>query len=419
MRDIITVVDIGTTKISVAVAKINSGIEILYLNKSLSSGLKKGKIVDMEAFTSSIRRAIQDTEEAINTKLKKVVVCFSGSDIKGIYSDAAVKVRKKVITEEDVASVIELATAVQVPLDRQIVHILPVEFIIDGSNGIRDPIGMRGIRLEVKVYIVTALSSHIQNIKSCFDRLSIEVEDMIFQAISSSEAVLTEHDREVGTVLIDFGGGTTDIALFYDGHIRHTKSFSLGSNHITNDLAIGLKIPFKEAERIKMQFGVALPEISFGNISLKDAEEVEVIGLDKQPLRIPLRVIKEIVYPRCEEIFEILKEEINSVAKHLSISSAVLTGGGAQLRGLTTLAESFLSMPVRLGKPDTGIIELCSEMGWDEKVVDSIESFSPEFSSVLGGVIYTVRTQYLKIEQFQPFSLIDRFTTWLKGLIKI
>lgn len=419
MKDIITVVDIGTTKISVAVAKINSGIEILYLNKSLSSGLKKGKIVDMEAFTSSIRRAIQDTEEAINTKLKKVVVCFSGLDIKGIYSDAAVKVRKKVITEEDVASVIELATAVQVPLDRQIVHILPVEFIIDGSNGIRDPIGMRGIRLEVKVYIVTALSSHIQNIKSCFDRLSIEVEDMIFQAISSSEAVLTEHDREVGTVLIDFGGGTTDIALFYDGHIRHTKSFSLGSNHITNDLAIGLKIPFKEAERIKMQFGVALPEISFGNISLKDAEEVEVIGLDKQPLRIPLRVIKEIVYPRCEEIFEILKEEINSVAKHLSISSAVLTGGGAQLRGLTTLAESFLSMPVRLGKPDTGIIELCSEMGWDEKVVDSIESFSPEFSSVLGGVIYTVRTKYLKIEQFQPFSLIDRFTSWLKGLIKI
>ncbi|MEN2986384.1 MAG: cell division protein FtsA, partial [Thermodesulfovibrionaceae bacterium] len=312
MKETVAVVDIGTTKISITVAKIDNGVNILYLNKFLSSGLKKGKIIDMEAFTSSIKKAIQTTEESLSTKLKRVIVCFSIPDIKGIYSNAAVKIKRKTITYEDVSSVIELATAVQMPSDREIIHILPIEFIVDGSNGIKDPIGMKGLRLETKVYIVTTSSSHIQNIKGCFERLGIEVEEMVLQAISSSEAVLTEHDREVGTLIVDFGGGTTDIALFYEGYIRHIESFGIGSNHITNDLTVGLKIPFKEAERIKTQFGVALPDINFGDIKFSDAQEVEIMGLDRQPLRVPLRVIKEIVYPRLEEIFEILKKQIDS-----------------------------------------------------------------------------------------------------------
>ncbi len=263
----------------------------------------------MEAMISSIKRALQDIQSNMGLKVRKAYVCASGSDTRGMYSDAAIKVKKREITEQDVDLAIEAATAMKIPSDVQAVHILPVEFIVDGVNGIKDPVGMKALRLEAKVYIITASSSHIQNLVTCCNKAGIDVEEIVLQNIASSEAILTEHDREVGTLVVDIGGGSTDIAIFYDGYLRHIATYGIGGNHITNDLAIGLKIPFKEAERIKTQFGVAIPDISFGSLKFNgNQHEIEIVGLDKQTIKIPFNVIKEIVYARCEEILEIIKK---------------------------------------------------------------------------------------------------------------
>ncbi|GAB5046508.1 cell division protein FtsA [Thermodesulfovibrio sp. TK110] len=419
----IAVIDIGTTKIAFALAKIENGkLKIKFLRSYPSSGLKKGKIVDMEAMSSSIKRALQDIEATTGLKMRKAYVCASGSDIKGMYSNAAVKVRKKEITEQDVDLAIEAATAMRLPSDRQAVHILPVEFIVDGVNGIKDPVGMKALRLEVRVYIITASSSHIQNIISCCNKAGIEVEEIVLQSIASSEATLTEHDREMGSVVVDIGGGTIDIAVFYDGYLRHVATYGIGGNHITSDLAIGLKIPFGKAERIKTQFAVAMPDVSFGTLKLKENEkEIEIVGVDKHSIKIPLNVIKEIVYARCEEILEIIKKELDSTQVD-SISSAVFTGGTSLLQGFVSLAEGFLSIPARIGKPDVGLMAITSEFGLEddsvnEEGIDGI--YNPEFSSTIGSFIYALKTRDFN-ESISSFETIfNKITTWFeKGLKK-
>jgi len=418
----ISVIDIGTTKISFVAGKIENGrMEISLLKSYPSAGLKRGKIVDMEAMTSSIKRALQDIENTSGLKLKKVFVCSSGNDVKGIYSNAVIRVRKKEITEEDVDMAIEAATAMQIPSDRQAVHILPVEFIVDGVNGIKDPVGMKALRLESKVYIITALSSHIQNLVTCCNKAGVEVEEVVLQSIASSEATLTEHDKEMGTVVVDIGGGSTDIAVFYDGYLRHVATYPIGGNHITNDLAIGLKIPFHEAERIKTQFGVALPDISFGSLKFKGNEkEIEIVGLDRHSLKIPLNVIKEIIYARCEEILEIIKEEISSIPS-VSISSAVFTGGTALMQGFTSLAEGFLSIPARMGKPDTGIFAVATEFGLEETPLEQegIEGiFNPEFSSTIGTLIYAIKTRPFNDSVSGFEKVFNKIATWLERGLK-
>lgn len=424
MRELITVVDIGTTKISFAGAKIkNKKLMIDFLKSYPTAGLKRGKIVDMEAMVSSIRKSLQDIESSLGIRLKKAFVCFSGSDIEGIYSNAAVKVKKRQVTEEDVDLVIEAATAMQIPYDRQAVHILPVEFIVDGVSGIKDPVDMKALRLEAKVYIITASSSHIQNLITCCNKAGIEVEDIVLQSVASSEATLSEHDKEMGTMVVDIGGGSIDIAVFYDGYLRHVATYGIGGNHITNDLAIGLKIPFNEAERIKKQFAIALPDISFGSLERKDNEkEIEIVGLDQNFMRVPFSVIKEIVYARCEEIMEVLKREINLLPKDISISSAVFTGGTSLMQGFVSLSEGFLSLPARIGKPDTGIMALCSELGLQESIFEQKdgfeEVFSPEFSSTIGAIIYAIKVKGFE-ESSSGFSkLFNKIKKWVmeKGL---
>ncbi|WP_353685048.1 cell division protein FtsA [Thermodesulfovibrio sp. 3907-1M] len=419
----IAVIDIGTTKIAFASAKIeNAKLKINFLRSYSSAGLKKGKIVDMEAMSTSIKRALQDIETTTGLKVKKAYVCVSGNDIKGMYSNAAVRVRKKEVTEQDIDLAIEAATAMRIPSDRQAVHILPVEFIVDGVNGIKDPVGMKALRLEARVYIITASSSHIQNIVTCCNKAGVEVEEIVLQSIASSEATLTEHDREIGTVVVDIGGGSTDIAVFQDGYLKHVATYGIGGNHITNDLAIGLKIPFREAERIKTQFAVAMPDVSFGTLKFKENEkEIEIVGLDKHSIKIPLNVIKEIVYARCEEILEIIKKEIDSIPLD-SISSAVFTGGTSLLQGFISLAEGFLSIPARIGKPDAGLMEMAYELGLDETPFNEEEIegiYHPEFSSTIGSFIYAIKTRDFNDSTSGFERVFNRIAMWFeKGLKK-
>lgn len=419
----IAVIDIGTTKIAFALAKVeNTKLKINFLRSYPSAGLKKGKIVDMEAMSTSIKRALQDIETTTGVKVRKAYVCASGNDIKGIYSNAAVRVRKKEVTEQDIDLAIEAATAMRIPSDRQAVHILPVEFIVDGVNGIKDPVGMKALRLEARVYIITASSSHIQNIITCCNKAGVEVEEVVLQSIASSEATLTEHDREMGTVVIDIGGGSTDIAVFHDGCLQHVATYGIGGNHITNDLAIGLKIPFREAERIKTQFAVAMPDVSFGTLKFKENErEIEIVGLDKHSIKIPLQVIKEIVYARCEEILEIIKKEIDSTQVD-SISSVVFTGGTSLLQGFVSLAEGFLSIPARIGKPDAGLMAMAYELGLDETPVmeEEIEGiYNPEFSSTIGTFIYAIKTRDFSDSTSGFERVFNKIATWFeKGLKK-
>lgn len=418
MSEMIKVIDIGTTKISFAGAKIESGkLVIDFLKSYPSAGLKRGKIVDMEAMISSIKKSLQDMESTLGIKLKKAFVCSSGSDIEGIYSNAAVKVKRREVTEQDVDLAIEAATAMQIPYDRQAVHILPVEFVVDGVNGIKDPVGMKALRLESKVYIITASSSHIQNLITCCNKAGIEVEDIVLQSVASSEATLSEHDKEMGTMVVDIGGGSIDIAVFYDGYLRHVATYGIGGNHITNDLAIGLKIPFHEAERIKTQFGVALPDIRFGSLQFKEEKDIEIVGLDRHSIKVPLNVIKEIIYARCEEILEVLKKESVSIPQDISISSVVFTGGTSLMQGFISLAEGFLSIPARIGKPDTGLMAVCSELGLDETIMEQKdefeEIFTPEFASTIGTIIYAIKTRDFSESDSGLAKLFNKIGTWI------
>lgn len=425
MGEVLTVLDIGTTKISVFISKFdNRSFESIFFKSFPSSGIKRGRIVDMESLTSSIKRAIQDTEDILKMKIRRSFVCSSGNEIQGLYSDAAVKIRKKEITEEDINLAIESATAMQIPSDRQAVHILPYEFVVDGIDGIRDPIGMKGLRLEARVYIITASSSHIQNLITCCNKAGIEVEEVVLHGVASAEAVVSEHDKDMGTMVVDIGGGSSRIAVFHDGYLRHLSNYGIGGNHITNDLALGLKIPFKEAERIKTQFGVALPDVNFGSLSFREKDrEIEVIGMDKIPVKIPMSVIKEIIYARCEEILELIKKEISTVSESISVSSLVITGGTSQMRGFIQLAESFLSMPVRIGKPDLGLMTLMAEMGIrDEYVIideQLHECLTPQFSSTIGTLIYAIRAGSFQQQNSGIGGIWSRFASWIKEIMRI
>lgn len=437
MNELIKIIDIGTSKISLVTGKFNDQkIDINFLNSYPSSGIKKGKVVDMEALTNAIKKVVNDIETKLDTKLKKASICYSGIDIRGNQTSGSVKVRKKTITEEEVNFAIESASAMVIPQDREIIHILPVEFIVDGNTGIKDPIGMKGLRLEAKVYVITASSNQIQNIITCCNKAGFDVEEVILQGIASSEAVLSHHDKDFGCLAIDIGAGTTDIAIFYDGYIRHISNFAIAGNHITNDLAIGLKISHNEAERIKKQFGIALPEINFfssgsklrenytqiGELNLKNSlSEIEITGSDRLPMKIPERVIREIVNARCEEIIEIIKGEINSLSEDVNISSVVLTGGTSLMQSFATFAESLLSLSVRIGKPDTGLVSFFSEMGWDSSIIYENDvlskNFTPEFSSLIGAFIYKMKQELYREPGSEFEKIYEKLKKWISSLI--
>lgn len=342
---IIVGLDVGTTKICAIAGEVTEdGIDILSVSSHPSNGLRKGVVIDIEATANSIKKTIFDLEEQTGISARAVYIGIAGSHIKSFSSYGAVGIKGKEVTSEDVERAIDSASAVYVPLDREILHVLPTDFILDGQDGIKDPVGMAGVRLEVKVYIVTGAVASVQNLLKCCERAGLEVVDIVLQPLASAEATLNNDERDMGIALVDIGGGTTDIAIYREGWLRHTAVLGIGGNHFTNDISVGLRLPFNEAERVKKRYGSIISEI--------DNAEVDVVAIDGQVRGIPRKYITEILQPRCEELLDLVRQEIHAVHNNgIAVSGVVLTGGSSLLSGFDRMAEAILSMPVRIGYP--------------------------------------------------------------------
>ncbi len=349
--NIIVGLDIGTTKIAALVAESNedNSFKIIGYGTHPSEGLRKGVVVNLEKTVNSIMGAIQDAELVVGQKIESVYAGIAGDHIKGINSRGviAVKGSDSEISSADVDRVIDAARAVAIPLDREIIHVLPQEFIVDDQAGIKDPLGMSGVRLEADVHIVTGAIISAQNIYKSIRRAGLEVNDLVLQPLASSYALLSPQEEELGVLLIDLGGGTTDIALFYDGSLRHTAVIGLGGGNITNDIAIGLRTPVDQAEEIKKSYGCALTRLVDPN------EMIQVPGVGgRKPKEISRSVLATIIEPRVEEIYSLVLKEIRRTEFADGLAAGiVLTGGGSLMEGMVELAEQVFDMPTKVGYP--------------------------------------------------------------------
>ena len=343
--------DIGTTKVCVTVAEANEhgALDIVGFGTCPSKGLRKGVVINLDATVDSIKSAVEEAELMAGVGIEKAFVGIAGGHVRGFNSRGVVTVSSKEheVTRGDVARVLNAARAVSIPPDREIFHVLPQEFIVDDQGGIGDPVGMTGTRLEANVYIVTGSVSAVQNIVNCVNRAGIEVEDTVLEQLAASEATLTHDEKEMGVALLDIGGGTTDLALLERGAIRHISILPTGGDHFTNDIAVGLRTPVPEAERIKKKYGCALANL----VNEEDTIEVPSVGGRKSRV-LSRQILCEIIQPRAEEIFSLINEEIVRAGFDKSINAgAVLTGGGSLLEGIPEIAEDVLDMPVRRAAP--------------------------------------------------------------------
>ncbi len=348
-KNLIVGLDIGTSKIVAIVAEVKPGgeLEIIGMGQHPSRGLKKGVVVNIDSTVHSIQRALEEAELMADCKIKDVYAGIAGSHIKSFNSHGMVAIKDKEVTQADVDRVIETAKAVSIPNDQQILHILNQEFIIDGQEDVREPLGMSGVRLEVRVHIVTGAVSAAQNIVKCVRRCGLEVADLILQPLASAWAVLSEDEKDLGVCLVDIGGGTTDIAVFSQGAIRHTAVIPIAGDQITNDIAMALRTPTKDAEDIKVRYGCALAKLA-------DAREmVEVPGVgDRGPREMSRQTLAEVIEPRVEELYSLVQAELRRTAyEELLSSGIVITGGSAAMLGMVELGEEVFHMPVRAGVP--------------------------------------------------------------------
>ncbi len=343
--------DIGTTKVCAIVAEIGTegAVDIVGIGNSPSRGLRKGVVVDIDATVDSVRRAVEDAELMAGVEIRQAFVGIAGGHIKGINSRGVIAVtgKNREVTRQDVERVIDAAKAVALPVDREVIHILPQEFIIDDQGGIKEPVGMCGTRLEAEVHIVTGAVASAQNIIKCVNKAGLEVQDIVLQQLASSEACLTPEEKELGCVLIDIGGGTTDIAVFVDGSIYHTAVLAVGGDMLTNDIAIGLRTPRHEAESIKRKYGCAMPAM------VKPEEKVEVPSVGgRRPRTLTRQTLCEIVQPRLEELLSLVDREVRRAGYHGRVNGGVVvTGGSSIMEGVPELAEQVFDMPVRRGVP--------------------------------------------------------------------
>ena len=348
-KDLIVGLDIGTSKIVAIVAEMrpDGHYEIVGLGQHDSRGLKKGVVVNIESTVASIQRALEEAELMADCKIRTVYAGIAGSHIRSFNSSGMVAIKDKEVTEADMARVIETAKAVNIPTDQQIVHVLPQEFIIDGQEDIREPIGMSGVRLEVKVHIVTGAVSAAQNIVKCVRRCGLEVNDLILQPLASSMSILTQDEKELGVALVDVGGGTTDIAIFTGGAIRHTAVIPIAGDQITNDIAMALRTPTPEADEIKLRFGIARQVLADPN------SRIEVPGLgDRGPRQLSRQALAAVIEPRVEELYSLTHQVIReSGYEELLSSGMVITGGSSLMPGMVELAEDVFLKPVRVGLP--------------------------------------------------------------------
>jgi cell division protein FtsA len=340
--------DIGTTKICTVVGEVADGqVNIIGLGTHPSKGLRKGVVINIESTVQSIKKAVEEAELMAGVHLTSVYAGISGGHIKGINSHGVIAVKNKEIAPNDVKRVIDAASAVAIPMDREVIHIIPQEFIVDDQDGIRDPVGMSGVRLEGRVHIVTGAIASAQNIIKCANRAGLDVDDIVLEQLGSSEAVLTPEERDLGVAIIDIGGGTTDLVIFSSGSIKHTAVFSLAGSHITNDLSMGLRTPVEEAEKIKIRYGCALTAL----VHRDETIEVPSVG-GRKPRVLSRQTLAEIIEPRVEEILTLVHNEvIRTGYGNLIASGIILTGGSALLEGIPELAEQVFNMPVRRGIP--------------------------------------------------------------------
>lgn len=357
-KNLIVGLDIGTSKV-VAIAceiSLDDNVEIIGIGSHPSRGLKKGVVVNIESTVHSIQRAVEEAELMAGCQIQSVYAGIAGSHIRSLNSHGIVAIRDKEVTQGDVDRVIDAARAVAIPADQKILHILPQEFIIDNQEGIREPIGMAGVRLEAKVHLVTGAVSAAQNIIKCVRRCGLQVEDIILEQLASSYSVLTEDEKELGVCLVDMGGGTTDIAVFTEGSIKHTAVIPIAGDQVTNDIAVALRTPTQHAEEIKVKYACALTQLASPDESI----EVPSVG-DRLPRRLARQTLAEVVEPRYEELLTLVQAELRrSGFEDLCAAGVVLTGGSSKMEGVIELAEEVFHLPVRLGVPQyvTGLVDV-------------------------------------------------------------
>ncbi len=350
-KRIIVGLDIGTSKIVAMVGELHDDdqVEVIGFGSHPSRGLKKGVIVDIEATVNSIQRAVEEAELMAGCEIHQVYAGIAGSHVRSTNSHGIVAIRDREVSQADVDRVIDAARAVPIPADQKILHVLPQEYIIDGQEGIRKPIGMSGVRLESRVHIVTGAASAAQNIVKSVQRCGLEVEDIVLEQLASGYAVLTDDERELGICLVDIGGGTTDIAVFHGGAIRHTHVIPVAGDQVTNDIAISMRTPTQYAEEIKIKYACALSQLA----NLDETIEVPSVG-DRPPRRLARQTLAEVVEPRYEELFSLIRDELRRSGFEPQVAAGVvLTGGSAKMEGAVELAEEVFHMPVRLGVPQS------------------------------------------------------------------
>ena len=401
-EDIIVGLDIGTTKICAIVGEVGEhGLSIIGIGTHPSKGLRKGVVVNIESTVASIKKAVEEAELMAGCEIGTVFTGIAGGHIKSINSHGIIGIRNGEVSDADIKRVIDAAKAVNIPMDREIIHVLPQEFIVDDQDGIKEPLGMSGVRLEAKVHIVTAAVTSAQNIVKCCNRTGLDVRDIVLQQLASSEAVLSSEEKELGVVLVDIGGGTTDIAVFAEGSIKHTAVIALGGNHLTSDIAIGLRTPAAEAEKIKKKYGCALASM------VKRDEMIEVPSVGgRKPRTVSRQILAEIVEPRVEEIMTLVNREIIKAGfEDVAASGVVLTGGSASLEGMMEIAEQVFNLPVRRGLP-VGISGLTDIVN------------SPMYSTGVGLVLYGYKNRSedkFRVGEKNMFGKITkRMKEWLR-----
>tara|TARA_R110002049_G_scaffold95007_1_gene233554 strand:- start:1563 stop:2804 length:1242 start_codon:yes stop_codon:yes gene_type:complete len=350
-KKLVVGLDIGTSKVVAIVGEIglDGTVEVVGIGSNPSKGMKKGVVVNIESTVQSIQRAVEEAELMAGCQIHSVYVGIAGSHIRSLNSHGIVAIKDKEVFRADLERVIDAAQAVAIPADQKILHILPQEYVIDNQEGIKEPMGMSGVRLEAKVHLVTCAVNAAQNIEKCIRRCGLEVEEIILEQLASSYSVLTDDERELGVCLVDIGGGTTDIAIFTDGSIRHTGVIPIAGDQVTNDIAMALRTPTQHAEEIKIKYACALTQLAGADDTIK----VPSVG-DRPPRDLSRQSLAEVVEPRYDELFTLVQAELRrSGFEDMVPAGVVLTGGTSKMEGVVELAEEIFHMPVRVGYPQT------------------------------------------------------------------
>jgi len=396
----IVALDIGSTKTCALVGEMDDdgGVKFSALGAAESKGWRKGQIVNLDLAVSSIRRAVEEAETIVGVPVESAVIGVAGGHVRGVNSRGGVTVGAKPrdIQRDDVRRAIEAARGVTLPEDREVLHVLPQEFYLDGHDNIRDAIGMVGQRLEANVHIVTASGSATQNIVTAVNRAGVRVDDTVLEPFASAEACLTQDERELGACLLDIGGGTTELIAYTGGVVRHTAAIPVGGDHFTNDLAVGLRTPIPEAEKIKREYAQACREL----LTEDGAIEIASVG-DRPPRTIFARMVAEIVQPRAQELLMLIRDELRRAGLESQIPAGiVLTGGGSHLRGLAELAERVFNLPVRVAVP-RGLAEMSEEVS------------RPEYATAVGLVLYGARTR--RVAGAKPTGFMGKLKSMFAG----